>query len=103
MPIEPFAAERTWFGVAPDGAEKEVVLRIGVPTVAPGGEWRSTVSLGILESRTYDIAGIDAWQAISLSMRFAASRIGHFAENGWKFYWERDGELALPADLADAP
>ena len=103
MSLDALAAERTWFAVAPDGTEHDVVLRIGVPTCEPDGQWRATVSLGVLESRTHKIAGVDAWQAASLAMRFAATRVGHFAEDGWRFFWERGGELASPTDLADAP
>jgi len=29
--------------------------------------------------------------AASLAMRFAATRVGHFAEDGWRFFWERGG------------
>lgn len=103
MPVDPVAAERIWFAVAPDGTEHDVVLRIGIPTHASGGEWRAAVSLGALESRTHSIAGIDPWQAVSLAMRFAATRVGHFGEDGWRFYWERGGELASPTELANAP
>jgi hypothetical protein len=97
------AAERTWFAVAPDGTEHEVVLRVGVPTLEPGGEWRAPVSLGALESRIHNIAGVDAWQAVTLAMRFAATRVSHFAEEGWLFYWDHGGDPASPSELADAP
>jgi hypothetical protein len=103
MPDNVIAAERTWFAVAPDGSEHDVVLRITAPTLQPGGEWRAPVSLGALEPHIHNIAGVDAWQAVSLAMRFAATRVGHFAENGWRFYWERGGELASSTELANAP
>lgn len=93
------AAERTWFAVAPDGSEHDVVMRIGVPVEAPGGEWRAVVTLGVLESRSHEIAGIDAWQAVAEAMRFAATRVGHFVEDGWRLYWERGGEPVSPAEL----
>ena len=94
------AAERTWFAVAPDGTEHDVVLRIDVPTLQPGGEWRAPLSLGALEPRAHNIAGVDAWQAVALAMQFAATRLGHFAEDGWQFYWDRGGEPATLAELA---
>ncbi|MFC6217098.1 DUF6968 family protein [Pelomonas aquatica] len=100
MPSQIFAAERIWFAVAPDGTEHEVVVAIGPPTKAERGEWRSVASVGCLETATHSIAGIDSWQAIELAMRFSARRIGHFAEIGWRFYWERGGELATAQDLA---
>lgn len=97
------AAERVWFGIAPDGTEVDVVIRVSVPMLQHGGEWRAPVSLGVLESNIHNIAGVDAWQAISLAMRFAATRVAHFADDGWRFYWERGGELASPVELADSP
>jgi hypothetical protein len=103
MSIDAIAIERTWFAISPDGAEHDVVLRIGVPTHMPEGEWRTAVSLGALESRTHAIVGIDPWQAVSLAMRFVATRVAHFAEDGWQFYWERGGELASPSELTNVP
>ena len=103
MPTCPVAAERAWFAVAPDGPEHDVVLRVGLPALAPGGEWRAEVTLGALESHVHSIAGIDAWQAVTLAMRFAATRLGLFAEDGWRFYWERGGDAASATELANAP
>jgi hypothetical protein len=95
------AAERTWFGIAPDGSECEIAIRVLVPTQAPGGEWRALVQLANLDDRDYSIAGDDAWQAMALGMRFARERVAHFSELGWRFCWERGGEAATPSDLAD--
>jgi hypothetical protein len=97
------AAERVWFAVAPDGSGHEVAIRVMVPTKADRGEWRAAVSIGGTDSRPCSIAGIDSWQAICLAMSFSATRLGHFAEDGWAFYWEREGEAAIPEDLASAP
>lgn len=103
MTRPPLAAERTWFAVAPDGTEHFVVLRIEAPTLQPGGEWLAPVSLGALEARAHNIAGADAWQAVALAMHFAATRVGHFAEDGWRFYWDRGGDQASPSELAGVP
>ena len=92
MTINTFAAKRVWFCIAPGGTEHEVVICVGIPTQAVGREWRSVVSLGVLDSKNHSIAGVDAWQAICLAMGFAATRVSHFAENGWVFYWERGGK-----------
>jgi hypothetical protein len=32
-------------------------------------------------------------------MRFIARRVEHFAENGWRFFWEQGGEAASPSEL----
>jgi hypothetical protein len=97
------AAERTWFAVAPDGTESEVTITVGIPTPGTHGGWSAAVSLGALEARTHSITGVDSWQAICLAMSFAATRVGHFAEDGWKFYWERGGDIASAEDLASVP
>lgn len=101
MQTDSTAAERIWFGVAPDGTEHQVTIRIGIPTLQPGGEWMALVALHPLESHQHRIAGVDSWQAISLAKRFAAIRVGHFAEDGWGFYWERGGTPAQASQLAD--
>jgi hypothetical protein len=92
-------AKRTWHGVAPDGAEREVTIAIGQPILQAGGEWRSNVTLGCLDTHVARIAGIDSWQALQLGMQFAAARVAGFAEDGWEFYWEQGGDPADPADL----
>jgi hypothetical protein len=96
-----FAAERFFFVTAPDGTAHELVISVGVPVLAASGEWRSAVSLGILDSRQPSIAGIDSWQALSLAMAFAATRLRHFHEDGWLFYRERGGELLSQQELVN--
>jgi hypothetical protein len=95
------AAESYFFATAPDGTEHKLVISVGVPDQTGPGEWRSAVSLGILDSRQPFIAGIDSWQAISLAMAFAATRLRHFHEDGWLFYWERGGDALTQQELAN--
>ena len=101
MESEAVAAERLWFAVAPDGSEHEIVIRINVPSPDPKGSWLALVSISGLESRTFNIAGVDAWQAMSLAMHFVVVRVSHYAKLGWQFYWERGGSLASPTELAN--
>lgn len=98
MPEQDIAAERYWYAVAPDGQGHDLVIRASVPYV-DDGVWWVKVSLGVLEERSQSIAGVDSWQALFLAMSFAATRVAHFAQDGWSFYWERDGERAAPQDL----
>ncbi len=95
-------AERTWFGIAPNGGEHTVVIRVNVSGQQSGGEWSAIVRLEGIDDREYSIAGVDSWQALQLAMRFAASRVEHHVEMGWKFYWDRRGEIATAADLGPA-
>ena len=53
MSVDPAAAERIWFAVAPDGSEHTLVLRVGVPTQQPEGQWGASISLGVLDPRAH--------------------------------------------------
>src|SRR5687768_9870795 len=99
MTLEPTAAEKTLFAVAPDGTEHSVVLRVGIPERRPDGLWSASVSLGALDSHPSSIYGDDSWQAIQLAMRFIATRVGHFGNGGWQFFWERGGDAFPPSEL----
>jgi hypothetical protein len=99
MPVHDAPIERKWFAVAPDGAECEVLMQVGVPMREPSGDWIVMVNLAGLEHAAYKIFGIDSWQATALGMKFIASRVGDFSERGWKFFWERGGECASSEDL----
>jgi hypothetical protein len=100
MPTES-AAERNLFAIAPDGTQYDVALRVGIPTQAAPGEWRTWVSLGALDARQPFISGIDSWQALSLAMAFVATRLKHFHEDGWLFYHELDDEALSQEELAN--
>ena len=91
-------AQRIWYAVAPDGAGHDLVIRVEAP-FQEDGAWRAHVSLNALEPQAHVVAGLDSWQAVYMAMRFAAIRLGHFADKGWKFYWEKGGEQAAVDDL----
>jgi hypothetical protein len=91
--------EREWWAVAPDGTESALVLRVENVSRQPSGDWAADVSLGDIDPRPHKIHGIDSWQAVHEGMRFAASRIKHFEEQGWRFYFERGDEQASASDL----
>jgi len=91
--------EREWLAVAPDGTEQSLLLRVGNASRHSTGDWVADVSLGALEPRPHAIHGIDSWQAVHEAMRFAAVRIKHFEEQGWRFYFERGDEQACASDL----
>jgi hypothetical protein len=97
------AAQRIWYAVSPNGDGDKLVLRVSVPVDDPDKGWGCTVYLGILEAHSYTIYGVDAWQAIREAMLFVARRIGHYAEDGWLFYWEKDGEPADASEIAYDP
>lgn len=93
-------AEKIWYAVSPSGISGDLILRVGVPSEYPDMGWGCTVSLGVLEPSSLLIYGADSWQAIQEAMLFIARRVNHFSENGWMFYWEKDGERAYASELA---
>ena len=93
------ALEREWFAVAPDGTEHALVLRVGLPVLQSDGHWTAAASLGVLDPHVHAISGMDSWQAVLESVRFIVASVKHFEQRGWRFYWERGGEPATPAEL----
>jgi len=94
------AAERSWYAISPEGTGHTLVVRVGVPAKRVD-DWSCSVSLGVLDSYPYMIYGIDSWQAIQQAILFAARRVGHFIEDGWKLYWEENGDEADQNDLLE--
>ncbi|MGQ5523321.1 hypothetical protein ACUHMQ_08680 [Chitinimonas sp. PSY-7] len=97
------AAERIWHAVSPTGANNTLVLRVGLPKQYPAGEWGCEISLGVLESIPVVIYGVDAWQAIELSMLYATRRVAEFAKQGWRFSWEPGDDPIHHSELALKP
>jgi hypothetical protein len=88
MNTQDIVAERTLLGVSPDGQRREVKLLVMKPKAQPDdGAWEVTVNLRGFEERTHGVVGMDSWQALSLAMDFAKSRVTYFIEKGWLFYW----------------
>ena len=95
--------ERQWHGVAPDGTEHAVALRIGTPVRDEHGDWSVDVSLVPMQNTTYRIIGIDSWQAVDLAMTHLAVLARHYHTQGWRFFWDRGGDVAYPSDLRRNP
>ena len=47
-----------------------------------------------LYDRLADVGGVDAWQAITLSIRLLEDLLKEEVERGSKLYWEENGELS---------
>jgi hypothetical protein len=99
MSIEAIAAERFWFAIAPDGGEHSVALRIGLPQQQPQGAWAVNVAIVPIDRSPHSIVGIDSWQAIDEGMLHLGLMVKHYQSLGWRFFWERGGKEASPADL----
>ena len=95
-------AQRVLYAISPQGDGQDLILRVDVPVEIPKMGWGSQVSMGFITPSTM-IYGADAWQSIGEAIRFIATRVGHYEENGWKFYWEKDGERSYAVDLVTIP
>jgi hypothetical protein len=95
----PPIAQRTWHAVSPSGEHITFDLAISAPRPGNHNDWVCTVTFGLVDAYPYTINGMDTWQAVELSLGFAAARVSHFLENGWQFFWERGGEPANPSEL----
>lgn len=60
--------------------------------------------MGVLDPKVRTISRIDAWQALYEGMLFITRRVGHFAADGWQFFWERGAapSLLCPQSLGSA-
>jgi len=99
MTSESAVIEREWLAVAPDGTEHKLLLRVNRPTQQSRGDWAAEISMGEIDPHPYSIAGMDSWQAMHEAMLFAAVRIRHFEEQGWRFFWERGDEQVSASDV----
>ena len=96
------AAQRILYAVSPDGVGRELALSVEIPIEKNDGSWCAKVLIGFIDP-VLTISGVDAWQAVQLSMLMVATRVGRYEKDGWKFYWEKDGDRAYAADLATDP
>lgn len=92
-------AERTLFAVAATGEKRTFRLAIGRPYRVDAVSWACPVALDGLHDRLHDIAGTDAWQALTLALNPTRQLLGYFVEDGGRLYWEEGGEALRLADL----
>lgn len=81
-----------------DGEEWDMRVCVWPPTPAELAPWACHVEITRLFSPPKLIYGEDSWQALALSMKFAASEVRNFLEGGGTLYWPEpasDGSLEL--------
>jgi hypothetical protein len=94
-----WVAERTFGKVNPEGATSSFLIRIGVPQES-GDDWSCELQIEGLDgspfAATHTIHGVDAWQALTLSMQLARSSLELEIEKGAKITWpDSDEEFDL--------
>lgn len=96
---EGIAVRRVWFGIAPDGSEHEIELRVSTPQPR-NDDWCAIVSLGTLDPECIrPIYGVDSWQAMNLAQRFVQTMVSSYEKGGWHFFWSRGGDPATAQQL----
>ncbi len=96
---EGIAVRRVWFGIAPDGSEHEIELRVSTPQPRDD-DWFANVSLGALDPEyVRPVYGVDSWQAVNLAQRFVQTMVSSYEKDGWQFFWSRSGDAATAQQL----
>jgi hypothetical protein len=91
--------EKRLLGVHADGASTPITLRIGRPRAHPGGDWCCEASANGLthwEGPTAFV-GVDAWQALMLTIRFLQEVLTTEVTNGMSLHWD-DGKTAISVE-----
>jgi hypothetical protein len=83
-------AERTFWKMNPEGETKPFLIRIGIPQKS-GDDWSCKLQIEGLDGSpfeaTHTIHGVDAWQALTLSMGLARNSLEFEIEKGARIVW----------------
>lgn len=85
-----FIATQSILWLRSDGTEMMIEAKIGAPYMVDERMWACPASLEGVDGRYPDIVGETSLQALALSIRLIASRLGHMLED--------NAQLAHPAD-----
>ncbi|WP_394781446.1 DUF6968 family protein [Undibacterium sp.] len=82
--------ERSFYAVSPEGAGAAIRVGVAAPVPRESFDWACATWIDFLDPEERTVFGIDSWQAASLAMTLIATRIGHFEQRGWTFFWASD-------------
>jgi hypothetical protein len=98
-------AERVLTLVHDDGDTTQVVVRLGKPQASPDGDEFHCVCqiAGIGEEKIHKIYGIDAFQALQLTLRYISVKLDQYrrSSNIVLYAWERGDDLGFPLQPGD--
>jgi hypothetical protein len=93
-------AERTLTLLETNGNLKQVIVRLGKPQTSPlGSEYYCEVQIvGLGNERASRIFGIDAFQALELSLKYISFRLHHTREESslTLYCWEEGDDMGFP-------
>ncbi len=88
-----------------NGGTAQVFVRLGKPQSSPiGDEFHCTGQIvGIGDERIHEIFGIDAFQALQLTLRYISIKLRDFRKRHKValYAWEREDEMGFPEDPRD--
>ena len=93
--LEDPIAERRLTLIYDAGEAREIVVRIGKPTLSPDqADFVCECQIvGLGESRVRRIHGIDAFQSLQLTLRFISTMLNHHREEAQgRLYWQEPGD-----------
>jgi hypothetical protein len=104
--IEDAIAERRLTLISDAGEAREIVVRIGKPTLSPDqADFACECQIaGLGESRVRRIHGLDAFQSLQLTLRFISAMLYHHREEAQgRLYWEEPGDDMGFAEAGPSP
>jgi hypothetical protein len=94
-------AERTLLFISLDGSEIASSIQFGRPHLDGKHGFRCDFEIPNVEKRKFG-AGVDALQALLLTMSLAESILESKREHGWRMLWPDTRDEILPKDLFEA-
>lgn len=84
-----FIAERVVDARNASGVRSQFRFGIEAPRRIADGSWECGLLIeGVGDQTDHQVIGYDAWQALTLAIRFVGSLLTSFVESGGSLYWQ---------------
>ncbi len=93
-----YLAERSLRGVAPDGTEKKIEIRIGAPEEVSPETWTVAIDIEGLEYGMKTALGVDPWQALTVAFAVTEQAVRYFLDRGGKLVAGDAADVELPVE-----
>jgi hypothetical protein len=91
-------ASRKFWAVDKEGREFELTIAVGEPCETPEN-WVCRASVEGMHERSFNICGVDSWQALQLAYEFSVDRVIDFVEKGGRLLSFEEREPIAPEEL----
>ena len=96
--MEKVIASRNLIAIKPSGEEVKVFIKIGTPFEERPHLWQCPTEIKGLYEETFELAGMDAYQAILSATGHVKFMLKMFLENNGKLYWASDRSTVSLSD-----